>query len=61
MVARVERMKQQLRDGSIAGAAATLRQTEEVAVDPALAPDLQAMFPTVEPRRAVVGPGSPPL
>eukprot|EP00975_Prorocentrum_lima_P057955 12158864-Prorocentrum_lima.AAC.1 len=57
--ARVERMKQQLRDGAIAGAAATLRQTEGVAVDPALAPDLQAMFPTVEPHPAPVETGFP--
>eukprot|EP00975_Prorocentrum_lima_P035774 7522891-Prorocentrum_lima.AAC.1 len=54
MEARVERMKQQLRDGAKAGAAATLRQTEGVAVDPALAPALQAMFPTAEPRPAKV-------
>eukprot|EP00975_Prorocentrum_lima_P003318 732226-Prorocentrum_lima.AAC.1 len=55
MAARVERMKQQLRDGATAGAAATVRQTEGVAVDPALAPELQAMFPMVEPH-----PGFPP-
>eukprot|EP00975_Prorocentrum_lima_P028330 5954413-Prorocentrum_lima.AAC.1 len=52
MEARVERVKQQLRDGAIAGAAATLRQTEGVAVNPDLAPDIQAMFPTAEPRPA---------
>eukprot|EP00975_Prorocentrum_lima_P038271 8047094-Prorocentrum_lima.AAC.1 len=52
MEARVERVRQQLRDGAIAGAATTLRQKEGVAVDPALAPDIQAMFPTAEPRPA---------
>eukprot|EP00975_Prorocentrum_lima_P051896 10867310-Prorocentrum_lima.AAC.1 len=48
MEARVERVKQQLRDGAVAGAAATLRQNSGVAVDPALAPEIQAMFPTAE-------------
>eukprot|EP00975_Prorocentrum_lima_P052429 10989317-Prorocentrum_lima.AAC.1 len=48
MEARVERVKQQLRDGAVAGAAATLRQNSGVVVDPALAPEIQAMFPTAE-------------
>eukprot|EP00975_Prorocentrum_lima_P038252 8042341-Prorocentrum_lima.AAC.1 len=47
MAARVERMKQQLKDGAIAGAANTLRQTEGVAMDP-----IQNLFPTREPRPA---------
>eukprot|EP00975_Prorocentrum_lima_P052015 10893046-Prorocentrum_lima.AAC.1 len=57
MAARVERMKQQLRDGAVAGAASTLRQAEGVAMDPAHAGDLQDLFPTQEPRPAT--PGSP--
>eukprot|EP00975_Prorocentrum_lima_P015624 3311360-Prorocentrum_lima.AAC.1 len=52
MAARVDRMKQQLRDGAIAGAANTLRQTEGVAMDASLAVDIQDLFPTREPRPA---------
>eukprot|EP00975_Prorocentrum_lima_P050155 10501934-Prorocentrum_lima.AAC.1 len=52
MAARVEQMKQQLKDGAIAGAANTLRQTEGVAMDPSLAVDIQSLFPTREPRPA---------
>eukprot|EP00975_Prorocentrum_lima_P027237 5725589-Prorocentrum_lima.AAC.1 len=52
MAARVDRMKQQLKDGAIAGAANTLRQTEGVAMDPHLAVEIQSLFPTREPRPA---------
>eukprot|EP00975_Prorocentrum_lima_P035994 7573309-Prorocentrum_lima.AAC.1 len=52
MAARVDRMKQQLKDGAVAGAASTLRQAEGVAMDPRHAAELQALFPTQEPRPA---------
>eukprot|EP00975_Prorocentrum_lima_P053778 11283463-Prorocentrum_lima.AAC.1 len=55
MAARVERMKQQLKDGAIAGAASTLRQAEGVAMDPRHAPELRELFPTREPRPATLG------
>eukprot|EP00975_Prorocentrum_lima_P052881 11085360-Prorocentrum_lima.AAC.1 len=53
-------MKQQLKDGAIAGAASTLRQTDGVAMDPRHAADLQEIFPTREPRSAALGPGPDP-
>eukprot|EP00975_Prorocentrum_lima_P056250 11796119-Prorocentrum_lima.AAC.1 len=52
MAARVDRMKQQLKDGAIAGAANTLRQVEGVAMEPHLADEIQGLFPTREPRPA---------
>eukprot|EP00975_Prorocentrum_lima_P031756 6668463-Prorocentrum_lima.AAC.1 len=58
MAARVERMKQQLKDGAMAGAASTLRQSDGVAMDPHQAVELQALFPTRElrpSRRMVTG------
>eukprot|EP00975_Prorocentrum_lima_P014450 3066216-Prorocentrum_lima.AAC.1 len=55
MAARVDRMKQQLKDGAIAGAASTLRQVDGVAMDPGHAPELQELFPTKEPQPACLG------
>eukprot|EP00975_Prorocentrum_lima_P032688 6865264-Prorocentrum_lima.AAC.1 len=60
MAARVERMKQQLKDGAVAGAASTLRQVEGVAMEPKHAPELQALFPTRETRPATLGPSPKP-
>eukprot|EP00975_Prorocentrum_lima_P028171 5922287-Prorocentrum_lima.AAC.1 len=57
MAARVERMKQQLKDdGAVAGAASTLRQVEGVAMEPKHAAEIQELFPTKETQPATLGP-----
>eukprot|EP00975_Prorocentrum_lima_P013529 2873745-Prorocentrum_lima.AAC.1 len=48
MASRAQRVQQQLKDGAIAGAASTLRQTQGVAAEPKHTRELQDLFPTHE-------------